>query len=105
LSATSFVKEATNLKQVTKFLSKFDIEETSTDTFGNQNANLTILNKYVSDLDSATHVIFILIKLKKTKLIVFIFLFKKIICNDGSVFIYDKLCICTGGIPKVFKLF
>jgi hypothetical protein len=31
----------------------------------------------------------------------FFFLTKKVICSDGSVFLYDKLCICTGGKPKL----
>ncbi len=26
---------------------------------------------------------------------------KKVTCSDGSQYIYDKICICTGGKPKL----
>lgn len=82
ISATSMVKLATNIKPVTKFLREFDVEDKMTDTLTNKFENLTIVHKYVSDLDSANH---------------------KLICSDGSMYTYGKLCIATGGKPKLIS--
>ena len=56
MSATPLIKEATNLKRLTKFLNTFDIEEKTAENFCLSYSNLTIRQKYVSDLDSSNHV-------------------------------------------------
>ncbi|RNA02983.1 pyridine nucleotide-disulfide oxidoreductase domain-containing 1, partial [Brachionus plicatilis] len=82
LSASSLVKSITNLKPVTKFLHSFDVEEKSCGDFSESFKNLTILTKIVSDLDAKNHI------LK---------------CSDNSEFKYKKLCVCTGGRPKLIN--
>jgi len=44
---------------MTKFLSTFDVEEKEPDTLTSQFGNLTVVQKYVSELDYDNHVILI----------------------------------------------
>ncbi|CAF0735244.1 unnamed protein product [Brachionus calyciflorus] len=80
LSASPLVKSITNFKPVTKFLHTFDVKENDASIFSQTHQNLTILSKFVSDLDSENHVVK---------------------CIDGSEYKYKKLCICSGGHPKL----
>jgi len=56
ISASSTVKLATNIRPVTKFLREFNVEDKQPATLIDQFTNLTIVNKYVSDLDAQNHV-------------------------------------------------
>jgi len=82
LSSSPLIKAATNIKNVTKLLTDFEVEERSIDSFQKNFKNITILHKLVSDLDTQNH---------------------KVYCDDGSSFEYKRLCICSGGAPKHFK--
>ncbi|CAI9736659.1 nucleotide-disulfide oxidoreductase domain-containing 1-like [Octopus vulgaris] len=80
LSASSLVKAVTNFNQITKTLEVFDVEEKSFAEIETVNKNIVILHKEVVSLDSVE---------------------QNIKTADGSEISYEKLCICTGGKPKV----
>lgn len=82
ISATPLIKSVTNVKPVTKFLRKFNVEEKDPGTYTEKYSNLSILQKYVSDFDAEKH---------------------KLTCSDGIIFEYKKLCICTGSSPKLIS--
>jgi pyridine nucleotide-disulfide oxidoreductase domain-containing protein 1 len=66
--------------KVTKFLTDFDIEEQTIESFVESYTNLTIINSLVIDLNTID---------------------KQVTIKDGSKYSYKKLCICSGGRPKL----
>lgn len=47
--------------KMTKFLRQFDVEEKNPETYTEKFKNLTILQNYVSDLDTESHVSFLML--------------------------------------------
>lgn len=80
LSASPIVKSVINLKQLTRNLERFDVEEKQGSTLEDENLNVTVLHQSVCHFDAD-------LKLVGTM--------------DGSTFKYKKLCLCTGASPKM----
>ncbi|KAG8438532.1 hypothetical protein GDO86_004919 [Hymenochirus boettgeri] len=80
LSASPLIKAATNLKQVSRILEEFDVEEQASTRLQNRFPNITVVQSAVTELRSQE---------------------KKVITEGGSQFGYDKLCLCAGASPKL----
>lgn len=78
ISASPVVKMVANLRTIGRSIDIFDVIEQNSSEL--ENSNLKVLTNKVVQLDS---------KRRQVKL------------NDGSVIKYEKLCICSGGTPKV----
>ncbi|GAV05195.1 hypothetical protein RvY_15363 [Ramazzottius varieornatus] len=80
ISASSLVKVATGVRQLTKTLDEFDVEERPFDWVESRNANLSVVWGEVASLNPEEHVV---------------------VLRDGRRFTYKLLCICSGGKPKL----
>lgn len=81
LTAAPLVKTVTNLKQVSKTLEEFDVEEQPSSVLEEKYPNLKVIHSAVRVLRAKQHVL-------QTE--------------DGHNFCYEKLCVCTGARPKLF---
>ncbi|XP_069765947.1 pyridine nucleotide-disulfide oxidoreductase domain-containing protein 1 isoform X1 [Narcine bancroftii] len=68
------------LVKVSKILEEFEVEERSTHMLKEHYPNIDVIHSAVQGLDAALH---------------------KIHTESGKEYIYEKLCICTGGRPKL----
>ena len=82
LSASALLKAVTNFRKVTKRLEDFDIIERPMFEFHSECPNVTVVNTSVSRLIPADKIVY---------------------TSDGNSYKYEKLCICTGGTPKLIK--
>lgn len=80
LSASKLIKAVTNYRKITKNLADFDVEERPMLSVESGCPNVTVIQDTVSALDSGNHTL-------KTE--------------SGQVYRYNKLCICSGGKPKL----
>ncbi|XP_068611348.1 pyridine nucleotide-disulfide oxidoreductase domain-containing protein 1 [Brachionichthys hirsutus] len=80
ITAGPHIKAVTNYKQVSKILEEFDIEERPSSVLEEKYPNLTVIHSPVKSLHTQSHCV-------ETA--------------DGRVFGYEKLCICSGGRPKL----
>uniref|UniRef100_A0A8D3E3J8 FAD/NAD(P)-binding domain-containing protein n=1 Tax=Scophthalmus maximus TaxID=52904 RepID=A0A8D3E3J8_SCOMX len=80
ITAGPHIKAVTNYKQVSKTLEEFDVEERPSSVLEEKFPNLTVIHSAVQSLDTQSH------SLETT---------------DGRLFGYEKLCICSGGRPKL----
>lgn len=80
ITAGPHIKAVTNYKQVSQTLEEFDVEEQPSSTLEDKFPNLTVIHSAVKSLDAQTHTVETV---------------------DGRVFAYEKLCICSGGKPKL----
>uniref|UniRef100_A0A7N6B6P2 Pyridine nucleotide-disulfide oxidoreductase domain-containing protein 1 n=1 Tax=Anabas testudineus TaxID=64144 RepID=A0A7N6B6P2_ANATE len=80
ITAGSHIKAVTNYKQVSKTLEEFDVEERPSSVLEARFPNLTVIHPAVKSLNTQSHTV-------ETA--------------DGRVFGYEKLCICSGGRPKL----
>ncbi|XP_042367173.1 pyridine nucleotide-disulfide oxidoreductase domain-containing protein 1 isoform X1 [Plectropomus leopardus] len=80
ITAGPHIKAVTNYKQVSRTLEEFDVEERSSSVLEEKFPNLTVIHSAVKSLNTQSHFV-------ETA--------------DGRVFGYEKLCICSGGRPKL----
>ncbi|OWA51186.1 Pyridine nucleotide-disulfide oxidoreductase domain-containing protein 1 [Hypsibius exemplaris] len=80
ISGSPLVKVATGVRQLTKTLEEFDVEERAFDWVESRNANIRVVSGQVTTVDSEKHVVHL---------------------ADGRIFSYKMLCVCSGGKPKV----
>ncbi|KAM9705305.1 pyridine nucleotide-disulfide oxidoreductase domain-containing protein 1 isoform 1-T2 [Menidia menidia] len=80
ITAGSHIKTVTNYKQVSKVLEEFDVEERPSSVLEEKFPNLTIIHSAVKSLHTQS---------------------RCLETADGRVFGYEKLCICSGGRPKL----
>ncbi|XP_029902174.1 pyridine nucleotide-disulfide oxidoreductase domain-containing protein 1 isoform X2 [Myripristis murdjan] len=80
ITAASLVKAVANFKQVSKTLEEFDVEEQPSSVLEEKFPNLTVVQSAVKALNTHTHTVQTV---------------------DGRTFGYEKLCICSGGRPKL----
>nr|CAD7427129.1 unnamed protein product [Timema monikensis] len=82
ITASPLIKTVTNVVPCTKTLFQFDVEERPAETLSEEHADMTVLHDTVVSLDTANHRVF-------TQL--------------GRSISYQKLCICSGGQPKLIS--
>ncbi|XP_062620170.1 pyridine nucleotide-disulfide oxidoreductase domain-containing protein 1-like [Saccostrea cucullata] len=80
ITASPLIKAITNYKKITKTLEDFDVEERPSISLQTECINVKVLQKSVVSLNARSHVL---------KL------------SDGEEVHYQKLCLCTGGRPKL----
>ncbi|KAG7215937.1 hypothetical protein INR49_031533 [Caranx melampygus] len=80
ITAGAHIKAVTNYKQVSKTLEEFDVEEQPSSVLEGKFPNLTVIHSAVKSLHTQSHTV-------ET--------------TDGRIFGYEKLCICSGGRPKL----
>ncbi|XP_062592031.1 pyridine nucleotide-disulfide oxidoreductase domain-containing protein 1-like [Saccostrea cucullata] len=80
ITASPLIKAITNYKKITKTLEDFDVEERPSISLQTECVNIKVIQKSVVSLNARSHVL---------KL------------SDGEEVHYQKLCLCTGGRPKV----
>ncbi|CAK6949771.1 pyridine nucleotide-disulfide oxidoreductase domain-containing protein 1 isoform X1 [Scomber scombrus] len=80
ITAGPHIKAVTNYKQVSKTLEEFDVEEQPSSVLEEKFPNLTVIHSAVKALHTQSH---------------------SVETADGRVFGYEKLCICSGGRPKL----
>lgn len=80
ITASPLIKTVTNLVPISKVLVQFNVEERSADYLSNSNPNVTVIQDYVTGLNSSLH----LVNLK-----------------SGRTLKYKKLCLCSGASPKL----
>ncbi|KAM4569448.1 pyridine nucleotide-disulfide oxidoreductase domain-containing protein 1 [Odontesthes bonariensis] len=80
ITAGPHIKAVTNYKQVSKILEEFDVEEQPSSVLEEKFPNVTVIHSAVKSLHTQSHAV-------ET--------------TDGRVFGYEKLCICSGGRPKL----
>ncbi|XP_076348850.1 pyridine nucleotide-disulfide oxidoreductase domain 1 [Tachypleus tridentatus] len=77
---TCYQSCARNVRKITRTLENFDVEEKPSIQLEHECPNVQVIHALVTKLDSLHHELFL---------------------SDGSVVMYSKLCICTGGRPKL----
>ncbi|XP_009299251.1 pyridine nucleotide-disulfide oxidoreductase domain-containing protein 1 isoform X1 [Danio rerio] len=82
LTASPLVKKVTNFRQISKTLEEFDIEEQPSHVLEEKYPNLKVLQSAVRLLKAREHLL-------ETE--------------DGQRFFYRKLCLCSGGRPKLLS--
>jgi len=80
VTASELVKTVTELTHLTKLLSSFNVIEKSTEDWQNENQGVQLVRGYVTDVDKSLKIIHV---------------------ESYGKIQYDKLCICTGGVPKL----
>ncbi|XP_076010079.1 pyridine nucleotide-disulfide oxidoreductase domain-containing protein 1 [Genypterus blacodes] len=80
ITAGLHIKAVTNYKQLSRTLEEFDVEERPSSVLEEKFPNLTVIHSAVKALHTQSH---------------------SVQTEDGLVYGYDKLCICSGGRPKL----
>lgn len=80
ITASPLIKAITNYKKITKTLEEFDVEERPNISLQSKCENVKVVQKSVSSLDAKSHVLRL---------------------DDGQEVVYQKICLCTGGKPKL----
>ncbi|XP_067110273.1 pyridine nucleotide-disulfide oxidoreductase domain-containing protein 1 [Osmerus mordax] len=80
LTAAPQIKTVTNFKQVSKTLEEFDVEECPSSVLEEKYTNLKVIQSAVTGLQAELHTLHTV---------------------DGQEIQYEKLCICSGGRPKL----
>lgn len=80
LTAAPLIKAVANFKQVSKTLEEFDVEEFLSSVLEEKYPNLRVIQSAVTSLRAKLH---------------------NLQTVDGQEIQYEKLCICTGGRPKL----
>ncbi|XP_073337187.1 pyridine nucleotide-disulfide oxidoreductase domain-containing protein 1 [Pagrus major] len=80
ITAGAHIKAVTNYKQMSKTLEEFDVEERQSSVLEEKFPNLTVIHSAVKSVNTQSH---------------------SVETADGHVFGYEKLCICSGGRPKL----
>jgi len=79
ISSSDVIKCVTNVLHLTKTIEMFDVEERNAQSLTRQCPSVTVNGGSVCHLDAVN---------------------KRIELDNGSVIQYEKLCVCTGGVPK-----
>ncbi|XP_046555711.1 pyridine nucleotide-disulfide oxidoreductase domain-containing protein 1-like [Haliotis rubra] len=82
VTATDLVKAVTNFQKLSRTLETFDVEEKPSSTVEAGCPNVQVHKSTATSLDAVRH---------------------ELSCADGLTVRYDKLCICSGGRPKVIS--
>ncbi|GBP16991.1 Pyridine nucleotide-disulfide oxidoreductase domain-containing protein 1 [Eumeta japonica] len=82
VTASSLVKNVTNVSFFAKTIVKFDVTETEAESLKKIHPNLKIIYDSLKSIDTKT---------------------KCIITDGGQVIHYKCVCICTGGVPKLIS--
>ncbi|XP_077450345.1 pyridine nucleotide-disulfide oxidoreductase domain-containing protein 1 isoform X1 [Stigmatopora argus] len=82
ITAGPHIKAVTNYKQVAKVLEEFDVEEQPASVLEEKYSNLTVIHSPVKRLHTQSHLV-------ETE--------------DGHIYGYELLCICSGAIPKLLS--
>ncbi|XP_046878797.1 pyridine nucleotide-disulfide oxidoreductase domain-containing protein 1 [Hypomesus transpacificus] len=80
LTAAPQIKTVTHFKQVSKTLEEFDVEECPSSVLEEKYTNLKVIQSAVTGLQPQLHTLHTV---------------------DGQEILYEKLCICSGGRPKL----
>ncbi|XP_077957711.1 pyridine nucleotide-disulfide oxidoreductase domain-containing protein 1 isoform X4 [Gasterosteus aculeatus] len=80
ITASPYIKTVTNYKQVSKTLEEFDVAERPFSVLVEKFPNITVIHSAVKSLHTQSH---------------------SLETADGRIFGYEKLCICSGGRPKL----
>ncbi|XP_066524120.1 pyridine nucleotide-disulfide oxidoreductase domain-containing protein 1 [Hoplias malabaricus] len=80
LTAAPLVKTVTNFRQVSKTLEDFSVEEQPSSVLEEKYSNLKVIQSAVKGLHAKQH---------------------RVQTENGQVFHYEKLCLCTGARPKL----
>ncbi|KAK3801648.1 hypothetical protein RRG08_033835 [Elysia crispata] len=80
LSASPLIKTVVNYSKLTQVAETFDVKEKPIVSVEEKNSNVHVIQTSVTSLSTKD---------------------KKIYTSDGCSITYDKLCICTGGKPRV----
>ncbi|XP_005090885.1 pyridine nucleotide-disulfide oxidoreductase domain-containing protein 1 [Aplysia californica] len=80
ISASPLIKTVTNYVQLTQVAETFDVEEKPLSHAEENRDNVTVMQAVVESLNTQD---------------------KTLVTSDGQTVSYDKLCVCTGGKPKV----
>ncbi|KAL5010043.1 hypothetical protein ScPMuIL_012348 [Solemya velum] len=80
ITASALVKAVTNVRKVTKMLEIFDVEEKPMISVQSHCPNVNVIHATVKSIDATKHCV---------------------LTSDGQVLKFEKLCICSGGKPKV----
>jgi len=78
VSASPIIKAVRNVKQLTRSLASFDVEETSIKSFTDQYQGITVIHDMIQFIDFQN----------------------KTVQMEKEVIKYEKVCICTGARPK-----
>ncbi|KAJ8392309.1 hypothetical protein AAFF_G00076730 [Aldrovandia affinis] len=81
LTAAPLIKAVTNFKQVSKTLEDFDVEEQPSSILEEKYPNVKVIQSAVRQLQAKEH---------------------KLQMENGEEVHYEKLCLCSGGRPKLF---
>ncbi|XP_048240124.1 pyridine nucleotide-disulfide oxidoreductase domain-containing protein 1-like isoform X2 [Haliotis rufescens] len=82
VTASDLVKAVTNYQKLSRTLETFDVEEKPSSSVEADCPNVQVHKSTVTSLDAVRH---------------------ELRCADGRTVQYDKLCICSGGKPKVIS--
>lgn len=80
ITASPLIKAITNYKKITKTLEEFDVEERPNISLQSKCENVKVVQKSVRSLEAKSHVLRL---------------------DDGQEVVYQKICLCTGGKPKL----
>lgn len=81
-TASPVVKAVTNVVPLTKMLAKFDVIEKNSESFSDSHPTLRIIHDPVVSINSSKHTVS---------------------TESGFTVRYKKLCVCSGGIPKLIS--
>lgn len=82
MTASPLIKAVTNFKQISRRLEDFDVAEKPSSELQQDCKNLDVLEEKVTSIHPSK---------------------REITTNNGKVLSYTKLCLCTGGSPKVIR--
>ncbi|XP_069618874.1 pyridine nucleotide-disulfide oxidoreductase domain-containing protein 1 isoform X1 [Ranitomeya imitator] len=80
LTAAPLIKAVTNIRQVSRALEEFDVEEQSSGALQAQYPNIRVLHTAVKGLKADE---------------------QTLITQDGACYSYEQLCVCTGARPRL----
>ncbi|OCT87974.1 pyridine nucleotide-disulfide oxidoreductase domain-containing protein 1 [Xenopus laevis] len=80
ITASPLIKAVTNLRQVSRALEEFDVEEQGGSELERLYPNISVVQSPVTELRSQE---------------------QKVITEEGAEFLYNKLCLCAGARPKL----
>ncbi|KAM3926685.1 pyridine nucleotide-disulfide oxidoreductase domain-containing protein 1 isoform 2-T2 [Leptodactylus fuscus] len=80
LTAAPLVKAVTNVKQVSRTLEEFDVEEQTSGALESQYPNIKVVASAVKELQAAA---------------------QTLITEDGTRYHYEQLCLCAGARPRL----
>eukprot|EP00118_Oscarella_pearsei_P009533 m.55317 g.55317 ORF g.55317 m.55317 type:complete len:511 (+) comp34453_c0_seq3:214-1746(+) len=82
MSSSDLIKAIVNFRKVATLLSDFDVEEKAASSLTADFPNVKVIQSALSALDTEKHIV---------------------TTSDGALIGYKKLCLCTGGKPKLIS--